>query len=102
MYRVTKKNVGFVATLQRNARVIMMLCSMLIGSALIFLLANFPVMIKKNEKVEGCTEDVYVPQRVKVVVHAYVLDVKYVVSQAAAARHALISQRLQKLKSPLY
>ncbi|XP_059274622.1 uncharacterized protein LOC132029337 isoform X2 [Lycium ferocissimum] len=92
------KNAGFVSAPRTNAGATMMLWPMSIGSALIFLLTNFHAMMMKNEQAGGCTGDVCVLRRVEVALPVCVLAVKYVVSQTAVARLALISQGMPKLE----
>lgn len=55
--------------------------------------------MKKNELVEEFIADVPVLKHAKVVHPVYVLDVKFVVFQIAAARLAMISLGMQKIRS---
>lgn len=54
--------------------------------------------MKRNELVEEFTVDVPVLKHAEDVHPAYVLDVKLVVFQIVAARHATISLRMPKVK----
>ena len=55
--------------------------------------------MKKNERVEEFIADVPVLKHAKVVHPVYVLGVKFVVFQIAAARFAVISLRMLKIRS---
>lgn len=70
---------------------------MRIGSAQIYPMTKLRVMMMKNEQAAGCTGAAAALQRAKDVPPVCVSDVKFAVSQTAAARPAQTSQRMLRL-----